>query len=412
MNYETFIALRYFRAKRRTGFISIITYVSVIGVVIGVAALNIVLAAFNGFESEVRNRLISADAHIHVRKFYNHDIEDYQRLTEQVRTVPRVVGASPVIVKESVLHSKENNQPAMIRALDPKTAGEVSIVPQSIVSGKFELGMQEFEGRQLPGIVLGRYLAESLLVFKEGDIVTLFSVPRELSLMPRFKVQQFVVSGVSELGFYEYDKVLAYISIEEAQKLFNMPEAVTRIEIKLDDYTMAEKVAPLIEEKLGGYPFVARTWFEQNKSLYSWMTYEKWLFTIILSLIIMVAAFNIISSLVMIVMEKTRDIGILKSMGAASRGIMKIFLFEGVIIGVLGTAMGNILAFGICYAQQKFGLVSLPPDVYIIDKLPVEMHLFDFAIVSLIGIVLCLLAAVYPAYKASQLTPVESIRYE
>ena len=412
MKYETFIALRYFRAKRRTGFISIITYVSVIGVVIGVAALNIVLAAFNGFEGEVRSRLISADAHIHVRKFYNQEIEGYTALTDSIRNVSHVIGVSPVITKESVLHAKDNNQPAAIRALDPETASQVSIVPSSIVSGKFDLGMQQYEERQLPGIVLGRYLAESLFIFREGEIVTLFSVPRELSLMPRFRAQQFVVTGISEIGFYEYDKVLAYISIEEAQKIFNIPGGVTRIEIKLDDYTLADKVAPLIEEKLGGYPYVARTWFEQNKSLYSWMTYEKWLFTIILSLIIMVAAFNIISSLVMIVMEKTREIGILKSMGAPSKGIMKIFLMEGIVIGILGTILGNGLAFGICYLQQKFGLVTLPPEVYIIDKLPVEMHLFDFTVVSVIGIALCLLAAVYPAYKASRLTPVESIRYE
>jgi lipoprotein-releasing system permease protein len=412
MNYETFIALRYFRAKRRTGFISIITYVSVIGVVIGVAALNIVLAAFNGFEGEVRNRLISADAHIHVRKFYNQEIEDYQKVTDSIRAVPRVIGASPVISKESVLHAKDNNQPAVIRALDPKTAGEVSIVPNSIASGKFDLGMQEYEGKQLPGIVMGRYLAESLFIFQEGEVITLFSVPQQLSLMPRFKAQQFLVTGISEIGFYEYDKVLAYISIEEAQKLFNLPNGVTRIDVKLDDYAAADKVAPLIEEKLGGYPYVARTWFEQNKSLYSWMTYEKWLFTIILSLIIMVAAFNIISSLVMIVMEKTREIGILKSMGAPSKGIMKIFLMEGIVIGILGTIIGNILAYGICLLQQKFGLVTLPPEVYIIDKLPVDMHMFDFMIVSIIGVVLCLLAAVYPAYKASRLTPVESIRYE
>jgi lipoprotein-releasing system permease protein len=412
MKYETFIALRYFRAKRRTGFISIITYVSVIGVVIGVAALNIVLAAFNGFEGEVRNRLISADAHIHVRKFYNQEIEDYQKITETIRTVPEVIGASPVISKESVLHANDNNQPAVIRALDPGTAAEVSVVPNSIISGKFELGMVEHEGKQLPGIVMGRYLAESLFIFKEGDVVTLFSVPQQLSLMPRFKAQQFVVTGISEIGFYEYDKVLAYISIEEGQKIFNLPGGVSRIDIKLEDYTAADKVAPVIEEKLGGYPYVARTWFEQNKSLYSWMTYEKWLFTIILSLIIMVAAFNIISSLVMIVMEKTREIGILKSMGAPSKGIMKIFLMEGIVIGILGSIVGNILAYGICLAQQKFGLVTLPPEVYIIDKLPVEMHLFDFAVVSVIGVVLCLLAAVYPAYKASRLTPVESIRYE
>jgi len=412
MKYETFIALRYFRAKRRTGFISIITYVSVIGVVIGVAALNIVLAGFNGFEGEVRTRLINSDAHIKVRQFYNHEIEDYKERAELIRTVPGVVGASPLIQKEGVLHAKDNNQPGWIRAVDPQTVGDVSTVPQSLITGSFDLGMQNYEGRELPGIVLGRYLAESLFIFNEGEIVTLFSVPQELSLMPRFRAQQFVVTGLSEIGFYEYDKVFAYISLGEAQKLFNIPNGATSIEVKLEDYNQADQIKPLIEEKLGGYPFVATTWFEQNKSLYSWMTYEKWLFTLILSLIIMVAAFNIVSSLVMIVMEKTREIGILKSMGAASKGIMKIFLMEGIVVGILGTTIGNILAFSLCYVQQTFGLITLPPEVYIIDKLPMDMHLFDFVIVTLIGIGLCLLASVYPAFKASRLTPVESIRYE
>ncbi|RMF56811.1 MAG: ABC transporter permease, partial [Calditrichaeota bacterium] len=238
------------------------------------------------------------------------------------------------------------------------------------------------------------------------------SLPRQASILARPRVQEFVVTGISELGFYEYDKVMAYISLEQAQKLFQIPNGATRIEVKLDDYTLASKVAPLIERKLGGYPYTARTWFEQNRSLYSWMAYEKMLFTLILSLIILVAAFNIVSSLVMIVMEKTREIGILKSMGAPSRGILRVFLWEGVIIGVLGTLIGNGLAYGICSIQQKFGLVKLPPEVYIIDRLPVEMHLLDFTIVSIIGMGLCVLAAWYPAYRASKLNPVEAIRYE
>ena len=412
MNFESFIALRYFRAKRRTGFISIITYVSVIGVTIGAAALDIVLSAFNGFEDEVRSRLISADAHIHVRKFYSNAIDDYLAITDSIRAVPGVVGASPMIVKESMLVSKGNNTPVAIRAVDPNTVAQVSIVTECIVSGSFDLGMQTQDDKELPGIVLGRFLAEQLFIFEPGEIVTLFSVPEQFSLTPRAKARQFIVTGLSELGFYEYDKILAYIAVEEAQKLFTMPEAVTRIDVKLADYEQASVIAGEIEKALSGYPFLARTWFDQNKSLYSWMEYEKWLFTLILSLIIMVAAFNVISSLVMIVMEKTREIGILKSMGAASQQIMRIFLMEGVIIGVIGTVLGTLLAFGVCWAQQTFGLISLPADVYIIDKLPVKMQLFDFAIVAVIAMALCLLASTYPAYKASRLSPVESIRYE
>ncbi len=412
MKFETFIALRYFRAKRRTGFISIITWVSIIGVTIGVAALEIVLSTFNGFENEVRTRLINADAHIRVRKFYTEDIKDYQPLLDSIRTVPHVVGVSPVITKEGVIRSKDGNQPAVIRGLDPRSAAEVSTVPTSVVSGQFDLSLKDVDGKKLYGIVLGRYLAENLFIFEPGSVVTLFTIPENAGLLTPPRIQQFVVTGISEIGFYEYDKVSAYISLKAAQKLFRMPGAVTWIEVKLDDYNLAGKVAPLIEKKLGGYPYHAVTWFELNRSLYSWMTIEKWGAFVVLSLIIMVAAFNIISSLIMIVMEKTREIGILKSMGATSRGIMRIFLLEGIIVGVLGMTFGSLIGFTIGYLQQTWGIIRLPSDVYLIDKLPVEMHLMDFAAVGAAAIILCLIAAVYPAFKASRLEPVEAIRYE
>lgn len=412
MGYETFIAKRYFRAKRKTGFISIITFVSIIGVLIGVAALDIVLSSFNGFEDEVRTRLFNADAHIQLRKFYAEGIDDYQSIIDSIKTVPHVIGVSPLISREGVARSRENNQPAVIRAVDPATVGDVNEVPRSLVSGEFNLGMQKYEDRELPGIVLGRYLAENLMIFSPGELITLFIIPQDANIFSTPRVKQFVVTGISEVGFYEYDKVMAYISIEAGQKLFKLPDKISWIEIKLDDYNLAGKIAPQIEKLVGGYPYVAKTWFELNRSLYSWMTIEKWGAFVILCLIIMVAAFNIVSSLIMIVMEKTREIGILKSMGASSNGIMRIFLFEGTIVGFLGTLLGSFLGFGVCYLQQTFGLLKLPADVYLIDKLPVKMQSFDFIIIAIAAIILCLAASVYPAYKASKLEPVEAIRYE
>ncbi len=412
MGYENFIARRYFRAKRKTGFISIITYVSIIGVMIGVMALDIVLSTFNGFEDEVRSRIINADAHIQVRKFYTEGITDYEAYADSIRQIPHVVGVSPVIVREGVARSKDNNQPAVIRAVDPRTISQVSNVPQKIVSGTFDLGPQDYKGREFPGIVLGRYLAENLYIFGPGELITLFIIPQDANIFSPPKGRQFVVTGISEIGFFEYDKVMAYISLDEGQKLFNMPNTASWLEVKLSNYNLAAKVAPEIEKKLGGYPFVARTWFELNKNLYSWMTIEKWGAFLVLCLIITVAAFNIVSSLIMIVMEKTREIGILKSMGAPSRAIMKIFMFEGVLVGFLGTSIGSLLGFALCFIQQKFGIISLPPDVYLIDKLPVQMQVNDFVAVAAAAVILCLVASVYPAFKASKLDPVEAIRYE
>jgi len=411
MSFESFIARKYFRAKRRTGFISIITYVSIAGVTIGVTALILVLSVMNGFEAEVRSKLIDADAHIRLRKYFTDTITETDSLLKIVRKNPRVIGAAPTIYEESMIKSSNSQHPTIVKAIDPGSADKVLDIKSKIIHGTLEFKEKDLEGHKLPGIILGRYLADRLLTLNTDDIVTLFTLPKEGGIFSQPRVMQFYVAGIVELGYYEYDRMFSFISLESAQKLYNMPGGVSWIEIKIDDYEAAEQVAKQIEDHLG-YPFVTQTWFELNKSLFSWMTIEKWGAFVILSLIIMVAAFNIISSLIMIVMEKTREIGILKSMGATSKSVMKIFMYEGIIVGILGTGLGSLLGYIIGFIQMNYKVISLPADVYIIDALPMQMHLVDFLAVSSIGLLLCFLASVYPAYKASRLYPVEAIRYE
>jgi lipoprotein-releasing system permease protein len=411
MSFESFIARKYFRAKRRTGFISIITYVSIAGVTIGVTALILVLSVMNGFEEEVRSKLIDADAHIRLRKYFSETITETDKLLEVVRQNPHVIGAAPTIYEESMIKSSSTQNPTIVKAIDLSSMDRVLDIKSKIIHGTLDFSQKEVQGHVLPGIILGRYLADRLLALNTDDIVTLFTLPKEGGIFSQPRVMQFYVAGIVELGYYEYDRMFSFISLESAQKLYNIPGGISWIEIKIDDYEAADQVAKQIEDKLG-YPFVTQTWFELNKSLFSWMTIEKWGAFVILSLIIMVAAFNIISSLIMIVMEKTREIGILKSMGATSKSIMKIFMYEGIIVGILGTGLGSFLGYIIGFIQMRYKIISLPADVYIIDALPMQMHAVDFLAVSGIGLILCFLASVYPAYKASRLYPVEAIRYE
>lgn len=411
MSFEFFIAKRYLKAKRRTGFISIITYISIGGVMIGVTALIIVLSVMNGFEQEVRSRLLGADAHVRLRKFFSKTITDVDSLLTLVKKIDHVAGASPAIYEQGMISSKDEQQATVIKAIDPKTAGSVTDIADKMVLGELDMSPKMIDGKKYPGIVLGKYLADGINALRIGDIVSVWSMPKKGGIFTQPRIKQFYIAGLVEIGYYEYDKAFSYMSIPDAQKLFNMGDGVSWIEIKLDDYELADRVKEEIEEQLG-YPYTALTWFQLNRSLYSWMEIEKWGSFVILSLIIMVAAFNIISSLIMVVMEKTREIGILKSMGASSKSIMKIFVFEGLLVGFIGTLLGCIIGYTAGFAQLYFNIISLPGDVYLISSLPIVMKWTDFIAIASISIFLSLSASVFPAYKASQLEPVEAIRYE
>jgi lipoprotein-releasing system permease protein len=411
MSYEFFIAKRYFRAKQRTGFISLITFISIAGVTIGVMALILVLSTLNGFEDEIRLKLINADGHIRIHKSNSGIINSPDSIMQVIHNIPGVLGTTPTIFEESVIESDKKQNPCLIHAVDLQTIDQVSDLRKNIILGELDFDYKSINGEKMPGMIIGRYLAEALFTLSIGDVITLITLPKEGGLFAQPRVSNFYIAGIVSFGYYEFDLYRAYISLEMAQKLFNIPHGVTWIQIKCDDYESAPLIAHTIEQATGSQ-YEAITWRELNKSLFSAMQIEKWGAFFILCLIIMIAAFNIISSLTMVVMEKVREIGILKSMGATKNSILKIFMFEGIIIGIIGTILGNILGYSLGYSQIKFKLITLDPDIYVISALPIKMYFIDFIAISGISFLLCFLASLYPAYKAAGLYPVEAIRYE
>lgn len=409
--YEFFIAKRYLRARRKTGFINLITYISFLGVAIGVAALIIVLSVMNGFETEVRNRILGFDSHIRLRTFHDEGMDNHHDVMDSIRHISHIVGMSPYINAKGLLRGGKDSDGVMVRAADPSTLQDVSDVADNIVYGKLDIGyVPQENGRPLPGIVIGRYLADGLRIDLDEKVV-LISLSGLRSMFQQPEVKQFIVTGFFETGMYEYDNTYVYIGIEPAQDLFNMEGRVSGIEIRLDDLYKADAVVEDINDVLG-FPYYPLTWYDLRSTLFSWMQIEKWAAFIVLCLIILVAAFNIISTLIMVVMEKTKEIGILKSMGGTSSSILRIFLYEGIVVGVFGTLFGFLIGFGLCWAQETYEFFSLPGDVYFITALPIHMKVLDFVFIGVAGILICLLAALYPAKKASDLVPVEAIRYE
>ncbi len=411
MSYEFFIATRYLKSKRKTGFISLITYISIFGVVIGVAALIIVLSVMNGFESEVRTRFIGVSAHVQISTTHDQGIADATDLSKQLLTLPHVQAAAPYIDNKALIMSKEASTGLLIRGIEAESAVKVNDIGKNINFGRLELGLIEQEGeRPLPGIVLGYNLADRMMVTL-GDVVTIASLTgiRHVSQIPH--MMQFRVAGYFETGLYEFDDNLAYISIESAQKLFQMGAKVTGIELRLDQYQNAHSVAKGISARFAA-PYRTQTWFDKNQNLFAWMEIEKWAAFLVLSLIIMVAAFNIASTLIMVTMEKTKEIGILKSMGATTGSIRRIFTFEGLVVGAIGTILGCAIGYTVCWAQVTYKFFALPSDIYIINWLPVIMKWSDFALISLAAIGISFIASVYPAQKAAKLDSVTAIRYE
>jgi lipoprotein-releasing system permease protein len=418
MSFELFVSLRYLKAKGKQAFISFNTVISVAGVMLGVTAMVVVLAVMTGFGTDIKSKILGMNAHIRIMG-RDGKVENHLVTLKIVETVEGVEAAAPFIHGQIMLRSGAGVSGAVLKGVDPSRAGQVLELEKSIKQGTLELlntpeGIDKDPGDQsAPGIILGKELARLLLVGPGDELYAVSPLGGSLtplgSRIPHMK--RFRVVGVFDSGMYDYDTSFAYVSIESAQRLLRLGDAVHGIEVKVGDIYHVERLGGEILANLGpGY--WAQDWMQMNKNFFSALRLEKVVMFIILVLIILVAAFNIVSTLIMMVMEKTKDIAILKSMGVTARGIMKIFVIEGLIIGVVGTVLGLLGGGVLCFLLKRYEFVKLPSDVYYISTLPVRVQPLDVVLVAVSAIAISFLATLYPSYQASRLDPVAAIRYE
>jgi lipoprotein-releasing system permease protein len=408
MVFELFLGLRYLKAKRKQTFISVITLISVAGVMVGVMALVVVLSVMNGFRADLLSKILGVNSHVLVMS-YDGAFPDYEAVAREVRKTDGVVAASPFIYSQVMVNHAGTVSGAVYRGLDPETAGGVIGIETMLE----EDGLEELvrPDRDLPGIILGKQLARQIGA-RVGSVVSVISPQGRLTPMGRTpNNRKYGVVDLFDSGMYEYDATLVYVSLEEAQDFLGMGDRVTGLEVRVEDVNRSDQAASALEKKLG-YPFWTKDWKLMNRSLFSALKLEKITMFVILTMIVLVGALNIISTLVMVVMEKTRDMAILRAMGATARSIMAVFMLQGLLVGVVGTLAGLASGLGICHLLARYRFITLPADVYYISTLPVQVAPWDVAFVAIAAVVISFLATIYPSWYAARLNPVEALRYE
>jgi len=406
---EYYIGLKYLLAKRKQTFISIITVISVAGVTVGVMALIIVLAVMSGFEKELKNRILGATAHVQVISL-DGSIGDPFPLAARIRGVQGVAAASPYVFSQVMISSGTAASGGVLRGVDPATAGQVTRLAQDIRIGSLADLTKKGPGG-MAATILGKELASHLGV-SVGDVIEIMVPGGNVTPLGAFpRVVRYVVAGLAESGMYEFDSTFAYVSFDEAGRLMGMAGRATGIEVRVHDIYAAGDVAARIRTTLG-YPYWAKDWAQTNRNLFSALKLEKTVMFIILVLIVFVAAFNIISTLIMVVTDKTREIGILRAMGMRAKSIRRVFFAQGLVIGVVGTVAGLVLGLAVSELIGAKRLIRLDPAVYFIDHLPVSTQVFDVTLIVLASLGVAAAATLYPARQAARLYPVEAIRHE
>ena len=427
MSYELFVSIRHLRARKSQRFISLNTWISTAGVGLGVMALIVVIAVMSGFGKDLRDKILGTNSHVVVTNINREMVKNYEDVLRQVKDVDGVTAAAPFIMNQVMLIHEGSVSGIVVRGVNPELEATVSDLEKNLIAGTLEQlttkprtenGKPSAKNRR-DGIILGKELSRRMGVIS-GDIVSMVSPVSRITpvgLIPRMNL--FKVVGIFETGMYEYDSNLAFISIKAAQKFFSMKDGVSGIEIRVADIEQAGVIASELQEKLG-FPYFARDWMRMNRNLFSALKLEKIVMFIILVLIIFVAAFNIISTLFMLVMEKSKEIAVLKSMGASRVSIMKIFSYQGLIIGLVGTLLGCAVGFTIVpnlneivgFIESVFGIVAFPSDIYYLDRLPSEIQYMDSFLIIIFSIIICYTASLYPAWRASKLDPIDGLRYE
>lgn len=407
MGYESFIARRYLRSGQF--FTSVSTWITVLGVALGVAVVCFVMSMHNGFESEIRSRLLGTTSHISIFPLNGSFIENYSELTDKLEAIGGVVAASPFIYYKAAVSSASAGDGIIVRGISLESEKKTSNIARDLKVGDYSFEPIVVDDDTIPGMLIGSDLAERLGVFL-GQSVVLYSLRGEdLHKRSRPRVAKFYISGIFETGMYEFDAQLAYISLTSAQKLFKTGDAVTTVHLKLNDVYEAADIAPMIDSILG-YRYDVVPWNVLHQNLFTWISIEKKILFLGFILIVIVAAFSIISTLVMLTMEKRSEIGILKTIGSTPASIRKIFIYKGLTIAILGGLLGWAVALAFAYLQNRYEIISLPADIYFISYLPIETHVVDFLLAGVVTFVVCFLAALYPAHQAARMSVIDVLR--